>query len=412
MYGWYHVLHSLSLKGLNSIIYIICTKGDHPAMIDIYKPLYEQIYNILKEKIYLGEFKYGERVPSEKELSQQFQVSRITTKKALQKLAEEGLIDRKPGKGSFVIFSGSVERQDQLTLSVTPLSKTSRSIAYIMPSFDDAYGTEIVTSIDRSLVERGAMFMLRCSFGKTELEDAAIRDFVQYGVDGIIIYPIHSDKFSDEILKLIVDRFPHVLVDRYLKRVNSTSVCTKNVEAARLGTNYLFELHHRHIAFLVPYFQETSIEDRTEGFVQAHVEKGIPIDKNLWFSDIRSTYPTGFYEGNPEINEDVSRLASFLKENPHVTAIFANEYHIGVLAKRAVESIGLKVPDNLSILCFDHPTSFVGDFRFTHIKQQENEIGRIAVETIFKKINGETVPEQITIDAELVVGNSTKALKN
>ena len=65
-------------------------------------PLYEQIYNDIIEGIENGTYKKGDRLPSEKELSEKYCVSRITSKKALELLAEEGRIIRMAGKGSFV----------------------------------------------------------------------------------------------------------------------------------------------------------------------------------------------------------------------------------------------------------------------------------------------------------------------
>ncbi len=66
-------------------------------------PLYEQIYEEIREKIEERGYRVGDRLPSEKELSEQYHVSRITSKKAVELLAEEGLVTRIPGKGTFVI---------------------------------------------------------------------------------------------------------------------------------------------------------------------------------------------------------------------------------------------------------------------------------------------------------------------
>ena len=65
-------------------------------------PLYRQMEAILEEKIARGEYVPGQRLPSEKELAQQFGVSVITVKKALASLTERGLVVRKQGKGTFV----------------------------------------------------------------------------------------------------------------------------------------------------------------------------------------------------------------------------------------------------------------------------------------------------------------------
>ena len=50
-------------------------------------PLYEQLYRYVREEIAAGHLVGGARVPSEKELADQFHVSRITSKRALEKLA-------------------------------------------------------------------------------------------------------------------------------------------------------------------------------------------------------------------------------------------------------------------------------------------------------------------------------------
>ena len=71
------------------------------------EPLYLKIYNDLLQGMQQGTYPAGSRLPSEKELSQQYEVSRITSKKALEMLSDRNLIARMPGKGSYVLGSGS-----------------------------------------------------------------------------------------------------------------------------------------------------------------------------------------------------------------------------------------------------------------------------------------------------------------
>jgi DNA-binding GntR family transcriptional regulator len=66
------------------------------------RPRYKQIYDYLLEEISSGRLVAGARIPSEKELCRTFKVSRITSKRALELLVEQGYISRHPGKGSFV----------------------------------------------------------------------------------------------------------------------------------------------------------------------------------------------------------------------------------------------------------------------------------------------------------------------
>ena len=65
-------------------------------------PLYQQIYDLLREKIDTGVFLPKTQIPTEAELSQEYGVSSITVKQAIQKLVAEGMLYRKQGKGTFV----------------------------------------------------------------------------------------------------------------------------------------------------------------------------------------------------------------------------------------------------------------------------------------------------------------------
>ena len=65
-------------------------------------PLYYQLENILREKISSGEYRSGDPFPTEKQLAQDYLVSRITVRQAVLGLINDGLISRKRGMGSFV----------------------------------------------------------------------------------------------------------------------------------------------------------------------------------------------------------------------------------------------------------------------------------------------------------------------
>lgn len=66
-------------------------------------PLYEQLKNIIKNDIYDGVYQPGDRMASEAELGKRYEVSRITVRRAIQELEQEGLLCRKQGKGTFVV---------------------------------------------------------------------------------------------------------------------------------------------------------------------------------------------------------------------------------------------------------------------------------------------------------------------
>ena len=69
---------------------------------DVPIPLYFQLKEIIKEKIVEGKLNPGDLIPSERELSEKYEISRPTIRQALQELVNEGLLYREKGKGTFV----------------------------------------------------------------------------------------------------------------------------------------------------------------------------------------------------------------------------------------------------------------------------------------------------------------------
>lgn len=73
-------------------------------------PLYQQLYNEIKENIESGKYKRGTQIPSEDKLREMYGISRITVRKALEQLTEEEILIKKHGKGTFVAAKEYIEQ--------------------------------------------------------------------------------------------------------------------------------------------------------------------------------------------------------------------------------------------------------------------------------------------------------------
>ncbi|WP_320420620.1 GntR family transcriptional regulator [Mammaliicoccus lentus] len=105
-------------------------------------PLYFQVYKDIKYKIQNGQYKEGEKLPSERNLYSQYDVSRITIREALKLLEEEGYIRREHGRGSIVLGSQYNQMLDSLYSFKDEIEKNGDQPSTIMLSLKKIASTE------------------------------------------------------------------------------------------------------------------------------------------------------------------------------------------------------------------------------------------------------------------------------
>jgi len=106
---------------------ILLTTSEKGAKLNYAKdapPLYLQVKNTIKQRITGGTYPVGKAIPSEKELQNEFNVSRITVRKALDELSYEGYISRQRGKGTTVMQRRFIEEKLHIDKSFTEEMKT------------------------------------------------------------------------------------------------------------------------------------------------------------------------------------------------------------------------------------------------------------------------------------------------
>jgi DNA-binding LacI/PurR family transcriptional regulator len=356
--------------------------------------LYQQVYDRIRAKIRSHEYPVGERLPPEAELLAEHEVSAITLKRALELLRDEGYIDRKPRRGTFVVSDVPTDAAAQ---APEPL------IGCIVTNFDDTFGSRIIGAMADT--GSGANVVLKRSLGDPAVEERLIRELVASGVQGLVLEPSSSEFVPPAILELIMRGFPVAILDRVFDGVPVSSVCSDNVGAAKAGTEYLIGLGHTRLGLVSSSSRVSTAEDRREGFVHAHAAAHIPHDPAAEYRLVASTVPGT----DVPAEQDVSGLRAFLAEHPDLTGFLATEHNIAVLLRAALEAEGRPVPGAASIVSFDQPDTFYGpaSFRFTHIRQQQALMGSEALRLVIEQLGGPTAVEKVSLATELVEGEST-----
>ncbi|GAB2566808.1 GntR family transcriptional regulator [Gracilibacillus alcaliphilus] len=377
-------------------------------------PKYKQIYTNLLHRIQHGEFKQGDRVPSEKELSEEFDVSRITSRKALEMLSEQKVIERVRGKGSFVADTSFSRNNEDLELAQSEEKERAiKMIGLIIPNFSADFGMTFVKSIERLCSDLNISLIIKRTYGLIEEEAKSITSMGEIGADGLIIIPVHGQHYNQALLQLAVDEFPFVLVDRFLTGIPASSVGTDNFLASKTLTEYLMQLGHKEIGFIsVPVDGTSTIEERLKGFQTAFFHQEIKLDPSYMMTEIRSSLPASKHQDqlNAIIQEDKERLESFVVNHPEMTAFVTSEFEQALLLKSVLEKRGKKIPEDYSIVCFDHPQESLEEKQFTHIQQKEELMAEKAMELLLLKINQDSEFHHLFLDFTLVEGYSSRPI--
>lgn len=85
----------------------------------------------------------------------------------------------------------------------------------------------------------------------------------------------------------------------------------------------------------------------------------------------------------------------------------AAERFAAELCDKAAAELGLSFPESIEMICFDYEDTFLSQSKYTHILQDEEEMGAVCVEMLIKRINNEDINLRSIVKSKLIMGNST-----
>lgn len=107
------------------------------------KPKYIRIYDWVHAEIRSGQLKVGDKIPAEPDLSKQFDASRMTVRKAIDPLVLEGVLERRPGQGTFVVSARIIK----LTYDASrPMRFSHEMASYDVPHQFEVVNRKVMTA--------------------------------------------------------------------------------------------------------------------------------------------------------------------------------------------------------------------------------------------------------------------------
>lgn len=351
--------------------------------------LYQKVYEEIKADIKSGVSAPGSRLSSEKQLAAKYDISPITVKTALKLLAAEGYIKRIPGRGTFVTENVAeiVNNLPQPQKVSVPDMERHPVIGVVFEHVSSPYGLDMMYHMDRVATEKGYKLCIRFSYTDQVKETEEIDFLLALGVCGLIIMPSHGEHYNTKILKLLIDGFPVVLIDKNLDGIPVPAVYTDNEKCAGMLVDHLVGRGYANIGLVTSScIGISSIEERERGFYERVSASGLKIYEEcpaeLKVDSICNT-------GRSIAERNIKTISEYLKKYPTLDSLVCLESGFLCDIYEACQRLEMRIPEDLAVCSFDEDNNSPTGYFFTHVKQDEIAISEKAMELIDCLINGQ-----------------------
>jgi LacI family transcriptional regulator len=278
----------------------------------------------------------------------------------------------------------------------------SNTIGLIVTDISNSFYAAIARRIEENLRKLGYYLIFCSSDERPEREEELIQMLRGRQVDGLILATTFQETaVLEEMLK---DEYPFVLIDREVPALKANSVVVDNYNSSRNAVEHLLASNHQEIGLLtISPSHLSTIKDREQGYKNALKVANIQVQAanicEIPFDDI---------DHQVELS-----LQKMLHQREPITAIYAINNRIGKACLEHLSKMGVKVPEDIALLCYDD----IDVFKFcgvTAVAQPIEAIGdeavRVLLEQINKTENTTLEPQKVTLPASLVLRKSCKSL--
>lgn len=263
------------------------------------------------------------------------------------------------------------------------------------------------TTLARGAEDAAKKHGYRLLFGNTDEDLDKEKDYIdavlKTRADGVLIAPA-GDASLPHLEMLRRHRVPFVLLDREVPGMDSDVVLGDSKEGARQLVKQLVEGGHRRIALINGSRTISSARERLEGYREALKLNDLAYDEAL-------VLETSF---GPR--SDLTGIEAWLDRMiPLPTAFVAGNNVLAVELMRSLRSRGLRVPEDVSLVCFDELASYAEmDPFLTVISQQAYQFGHLGMQMLLDRIQSRDEPSpgrrKVVLPAELIVRRSVRQL--
>jgi len=381
------------------------TKADNSKIAKV-KPsdtLYNKVRNEILKMIIERQIGPNELLPSEGEIAKLCGVSKMTSKLALNLLAEENIIYRIPRRGSFLAEVDLNKIRSMIDSNPMSMGTGVKNnyLAFIIPKLD-SYCSSILREVLTEAAKYNYHVIIKYSDGVSENEEQLLAEIAKMPeIKGVILFPGDNNACGVELLNYKVRNYPIVIIDRVFKEIEFDSICHNHFQGAKDAVNYLIEKGHSKIGFISKSISDvTSREERYQGYMSAMMEA----NKRICADCVQTSDNMVF----------IDNLKSYLMNNDNLTAVFCSDDYLAATLYYAALELGKRIPDDFSIIGFtDNEILKYIPLKMTTVKQPVEELVKLAVEVLMNKISDSNAPfRTIRVETEIIERDSVKHIRN
>lgn len=272
------------------------------------------------------------------------------------------------------------------------------TLGMLVPDITNPFFSSIIKGAEEAARERGYNLILCNSEDQPEREETYLRVLRERQVDGLLIA---SSQMADAtIAELRGDAFPFVLLNRATRNADDLAVIVDNHAAAVEAVAYLASLGHRRVGHIAGPQNTTTGLERRNGYRAAVLAYGLADDPELEV------------EADAFSEEAGHRAVQVMLAGPACpTAVFAANDLIAIGVLQRLREIGLRVPQDLSIVGFnDIPLAGLLEPALTTVRVPQLEMGVIGARLLIDHLEGKPIGDvRVTLPTELVVRASSAA---
>ena len=269
----------------------------------------------------------------------------------------------------------------------------TKTIIVVVPDITNTFFSQVLKGIEITARRNGYRVLLGDTGNDITIEHEYLKALYEKHADGLVLLTARMDRNTIESL---MKKYPVVLACEYLEDSNFPTVSIDNISAARKATEHLIKLGHKRVAHITGPMNVILSRDRLKGYKQAMKTYGLEIDP-LLIAEGDFYYKTGY---------DLMLKLMSIDNLP--TAVFAANDEMAIGAIKAIQSQGLKVPEDIAIVGFDNiKMSVFFSPSLTTIGQPMYKIGEKAMNLLLDLIRGKKLRKnQFLLDDKLIVRES------